>query len=709
MKWNKTPIDPASVRDLADKYGIDLLAAAVLTRRGLTEPDDLRFFFENDTRFLHNPFLLDEMGDAVERIFQAVSEGEKVHVFGDRDVDGVTSTVLMTDTLRNLGLEVSWGVPMGDASYGLTTDLYDGLVEVHTTLLVAVDCGTTNVDEIAYGMDLGVDTIVVDHHNPQDTRPPAVAIVNPKLPDSGYPFDGLCACGLVSKVRYALGFARSDLYNQTVCLLNVRPGNDSVILDVIKMENLIVVDRLTENLVPGVINIEQSRLADFLLGHQILVYEAENQERLLREAFGNAVDIHLIDVAPEFWKHFPSLKGKSLVRLKSQSRLARYGDRDPSEIDVFASLFETFVERSEEDLRSDYATTLDLVAVATLADMMPLRDENRILVNQGLRILSESPRGALRELLDRQKLLGKKLNARDIGWNVSPVINAAGRMGEPDKAVSLFLSGTDSDRSHAADAIMELNGRRRQNGDAGWDLVIGPAHDSLEKFGGRFIFVSGTGIHRGVTGILAGRLARHFKTPAAVVTLLEERAVGSLRSARGLVATELLAGCDDILSDWGGHDAAAGFHLNASDLETLEGRIRDIVPTLEMDAAEEEILSIDAELPRSRFEPGLSDMVDLLGPYGQEFPPVTFLARSVKLGGMKVIGKKDEHLRLEVESGRFKWPAVFWGGVERVGGQFHDGDIVDAVFNLGTNFFQGRETRQLTILDLAVPGTALNE
>ncbi|MCK4513669.1 MAG: DHH family phosphoesterase, partial [Spirochaetaceae bacterium] len=352
MKWSKRQVDPGLIKEFSARYKVDLLRAAIFVRRGLTDPEQLRFFFEDDLRFLHNPFLLDEMGDAVERILSAVSEGEKAHVFGDRDVDGVTSTVLMTDTLRNLGLDVSWTVPMGDAPYGLTREVVDECVAADVTLLVAVDCGTTNAKEIQYALDHGIDTIVVDHHNPQEERPPAVAIVNPKLPDSSYPFDGLCACALVSKVRYALGFAQSELYNQTICLLNVRPGNESLILDVIKMENLIEIERISENLMPGILDVEHSRLGDFLLGVQILIYDAPSQERLLRQAFGQNVDIHVIDVAPELWKRFPSLADKSLLRLRAQSRLARYGGGEPSEIDVFASLFQTFAQRKEEALQA---------------------------------------------------------------------------------------------------------------------------------------------------------------------------------------------------------------------------------------------------------------------------------------------------------------------------------------------------------------------
>ncbi len=701
MKWIKNQVDPSLVKEFSARYKVDLLTAAIFVRRGLTDPEQLHYFLEDDLRYLHNPFLLDEMADAVGRILLARSEGENVFVYGDRDVDGVTSTVLMTETLRDLGLSATWGVPMGDDPYGLTRDVIDACLHNDVTLIVAVDCGTTNVPEIAYAASLGIDTVVVDHHNPQEDRPPAVAIVNPKLPDSSYPFDGLCACGLVSKVRYALGFAQSEFFNQPLCLLNVRPGNESLILDAIKIENLVEIDRMSENLVPGILDIEHSRLGAFLTGLQILVYDAPAQERLLRQVVGRQVDVHFIDVAPELWKLFPSLANKSLLRLKSASRLARYGESPPSEIDVFASLFTTFVHRKEEALRADLESCLDLVAVSTLADMMPMRDENRILVKHGLRVMSTRPRRGLRELLDRQRLLGKSLEAKDVGWSISPVINAAGRMGEPDKSVKLLLTEDEQERAALADEVIALNAQRRQVGEEAWQTIQSQAHESFDAHGGRFVLVSSDSIHRGVTGIIAGRLSRQFRAPAAVVTIMDDRAVGSVRAARGLVATELLKQCDDLFLDWGGHDAAAGFHLEPERLPELESRLNELVKSVSLDESEEESVAVDAELPLEYLTPQLADVVALFAPFGQENPRLVFLARGLVLSDISIIGKKGEHLRLLLDSGRSKWPGVYWNAAAKIESEFSQGDRVDAVFHLGKNFYQSRESQQLTVLDLS--------
>ncbi len=705
MTWDKKPISPARVKAFAAEFGLDLLSSAIFVRRGIDERHTVQFYLEDDLRFLHNPFLFDEMTDAVQRIQQAVAEGESVFVFGDRDVDGVTSTVLMTEALLNLGLDVDWGVPMGDEPYGLTIELIDSLRSKDVTLLIAVDCGTTNVAEIAYASEAGTDTIVIDHHNPQIELPPAVALINPKMPDASYPFDGLCACALVSKVRYALGFAHTDFFNEPLCLLNARPGNDSIILDAIRIENMVEVDRISESIVPGLIDVERSRLGHFLQGIAILVYDAPAQEQLLQKAFGTNVDVNVVDVASRIWELFPSLKGRSLLRLKGESRLSRYTGREASEIDVFLSLLTTFVGRKESALLEDLYASLDLVALGTLADMMPLQDENRILVKQGLRRMSTAPRPGLRSLLERQKLLGKSLTARDVGWSISPIVNASGRMGEPDRAVRLFLTPDAGERDDLADHVANLNLQRRTVGDEAWQLVQAQARDSYEAHSGRFILVHHDSIHRGVTGIVAGRLAKQYGATTAVVSILPGRAVGSVRTARGVVVTDLLARCHDLFADWGGHDQAGGFHLQAARIAELEQRLLEVMPTFPMEEGVQPCLAIDAELTPDLLTLKLLDVVRLFAPFGQGNPPLAFLIRGLRIIDLSFIGKLQDHLRMTFDAGTSKWPAVYWGAAGQVGAAFGKGDTVDAVVNVGLNFYQGNETPQLTVLDVRrIPG-----
>ena len=253
-----------------------------------------------------------------------------------------------------------------------------------------------------------------------------MAIINPKIEDSGYPFRDLAGCGVASKLVWALLFSRSPFYNQSICLLNVRPGNDSFFIDAVKLVNLVETERISETLNPGMVGLADTRLYRFLEGEEILVYDAELQEKMLRKIFGPDTLIGLNDLKPEFEKIFPSLRGKgsTLLALREKSRLGRYEKKRPEEIDVLVNLFRSFVNRKVPALCEEFPRCLDLVALGTLADLMPLVNENRILVRKGLQILNATDRKGLRELLFLKNLLGKRIGTTDISWQLSPSINA---------------------------------------------------------------------------------------------------------------------------------------------------------------------------------------------------------------------------------------------------------------------------------------------
>ena len=223
MEWLKTELAADDVKSFADKYGCDLLFASILLRRGIQSGREIRYYLETDLRHLRNPFDIPGMEDAVERILTAKEEGEKIMVFGDRDVDGITGTVLLTDFLRRSGFDVRWQLPMGEEAYGLSIKAIEDFAADYGSLIITVDCGITNREEISRAAELGVGVIVTDHHNPPEILPDADALVNPKLPGS-YPFKDLSGCAVAYKLVSALRFAlKSEVYAQPICLLAARP------------------------------------------------------------------------------------------------------------------------------------------------------------------------------------------------------------------------------------------------------------------------------------------------------------------------------------------------------------------------------------------------------------------------------------------------------------------------------------------------------
>ncbi len=288
MVWKKSPVSSQDIRRLHEQYGLDVISSSILARRGLTSREQIKFYLESELSYLHNPFLFfDDMEEVVDRINEAVTEGEKVCVFGDRDVDGITSTALLVQELRSLSLDVSYKLPDGDEPYGLTMEGVDLVSSQNVTLIITVDCGISNFDEIAYAHSLGIDTIVLDHHISGDSLPPALAIIDPKVPGCGYPFEHLAGCGVVAKVLWALRFSKTDFYREECILLHAQPGHDTVIIQAMKIENLLVVDRVIEEINPGLIDVSKSKALEFLsAGLPIMVLDAAAELAQLRQAFG---------------------------------------------------------------------------------------------------------------------------------------------------------------------------------------------------------------------------------------------------------------------------------------------------------------------------------------------------------------------------------------------------------------------------------------
>ena len=706
MKWTKKNVSPQTVKELAVRFDLDLLAASVLARRGVTDPGELLYFLEDDPRYLHNPFLFNQMEDAVDRVLLARDEGEKVLVFGDRDADGISSTVLIYEALKSRGLDVRYRLPSEDDPYGLSLKAVEEFAADYGTLVITVDCGISNHAEIKQARELGVDVIVLDHHlHRRDELPGAVAIVNPKIEDCGYPFRDLAGCGVAYKFTRALAFAESGLYKQQVALLNVRPANDAYTLEAVRLTNLVETGRISETIVPGMVELEKTRLVPFLRDRQIFVWDGDLQKKLLAKAFGQAADVQVYDIAPEIGELIPSVRGKSLLRLREQSRIAKYSDKTAGEIDVFASLFVSFALKKTSYFGDADLEALQLVAVGTLADLMPLRNENRILVRKGIAALNAKPRAGLTELLAKLNLTGRRLVAKDLAWQLTPAINATGRMGSPETAVRLFLGQSTEERSRLAEEVIGMNQDRRRLGAESWEAVLPDARKSLEAHDGKLVFVGREDVNRGITGIIAARLSNTLRVPAIVAAFLGGGTiVGSLRSLRGYPVKALLETCSDLFIDYGGHDEAAGFSLTADKWDELTRRVSDFTKAVELDAKEESLF-IDAELPHDYMKPEIADLVERFEPYGEENGPLVFLTRDVPIASMELVGKKEQnHVKLLLDYGQHRWPALFWSAAERVDRDFSRTDRVDVVFQVGRNYWNGMEQSQLVVMDVKRTG-----
>lgn len=694
------------IQELTLKFGCDALTASILARRNVIEGPDLLFYLEDDLRYLHNPFLFRDMEDAVDRVLNAKDEGEKILIFGDRDVDGITSTTLLYQALTDLGFDVTWRVPTGNDPYGLTIEAIDAHAANWGTLIITVDCGITCVAEVAHANEKGIDVIILDHHNPQEEIPAAIAIINPKMKDSPYPFRDLAGCAVAWKFITALRFGMLELYKQQICLLNVRPANESYIIEAVKIVNMTEVDRIAETIVPGMVSISQTRLLPFLQGQQIFVWDASMQQIQLAKIFGKTAEFNFLDIAPEVTKEIPALRGMSLLKLKDLSRIARYQNKSVSELEGFLNIFITFVQRRNAVFGKRETEELQLVALGTLADLMPMKNENRILVRHGLNAINQKPRSGLVELLARQGLTGKRIGTTDLAWQISPAINATGRMGKPELAVELLISTDQGERNRLSEEVIKLNGDRKQMGSDSWAIIEPIARESFEKFNSRLVVAASADIHRGVTGIMANRLASCFHVPAIVICFMtDDTTVGSMRSSRGLNLSALLDPCADLFIDHGGHAFAAGFSLTVDKIDEFMSRIERISANLVFpDSAGDEQLDIDAELPHAYLTPALLELTDRFEPYGEGNEQLIFMTKKMKVIAADIMGKTEkQHLKLTFDCGKHKWPAIFWQEAERLNRDFSVGDYVDAVFQVSRNTFNGAEIPQMILQDIQRP------
>jgi single-stranded-DNA-specific exonuclease len=712
MNWEKKDILPEKVKEISAKYGCDLLTASILTRRGITSGPAIKFFLEEDERYLHNPFELPGMEDAVERILAAKEEGEKVLVFGDSDVDGITGTVLLTEYLEGMGLDVSWRIPGADDPYGLSLEAVEEFAAAYGTLIITVDCGISRLDEIRRANELSVDVIVTDHHEPREELPDALAVIDPKLKDTTYPFKDLSGCAVAFKLVTALRFAQnSGLYNQPMCLLNTRPLNDAWIVEAAKMRNLVIIGTVTETVVPEKLHISDTRLPAFLEGQQILVWDAPLQKRVLAKLFGTGVEIGMLDVAPEIGRTIPPVAGKSLLRIKELSAVAKYSDREASELDVFANLFISYAHK-KENRESAEAYETQLAALGTIADIMPLLDENRIIVRSGVRSLTPSaggkgPKPGISELLDKLELSGGHFDVKDVAWKVCPAINAGRRMGSPEKAAALFFEKKSALRDKLADELVAMNKQRKQLEEEIWREMEPMAHKSLSELSEKITLVYGEEINKGVTGLIAQRAVRRFNVPAVAVSFSDGAYTGSIRSARGFNIGSLLEQCNDLFIDSGGHEFAGGFSLIPENWELFRERLKNVSLSMELAEDREEGVLIDAELPLEYLTPDILNLVDRFAPYGKDNEPLVFLAKRLLVEDLSLIGKSEsKHLKMTLATGKHKWPALYWDAAERViNKEFDKGDYVDAVFTITRDWYKGIATPQMMISDLKKAGS----
>ena len=574
FRWPEPPPLDDAVRRLAAGLGVAPLVAQCLVNRGHGEPAAAARFLRPQLKNLSDPFLLPDMAVAVDRLVQARERGERLVVFGDYDVDGVSSSALLLEGMGRLGWKLDAYLPHRmDEGYGLSADGAANCLErFPTNLLLAVDCGSTAVETIAWLRERGVDVVVVDHHQVSEPLPPAVALVNPKKrgtgngergEDADSAFEELCSVGLSFKLLHAL-----------------------------------------------------------------------------------------------------TKRGRELGWPEAQAM----------------------------DIR-DY---LDLVALGTIADLVPLTGENRILVSAGLPRLTETKRPgliALKEVAGIEDAVG----VRDVGFGLGPRLNAAGRLENADESLKLLLAPSTKIAFPIAESLDSRNQERQRIEKEIVRQVIGAVKARFNPETD-YVIVEGQLLwHIGVVGIVASRVLQEFYRPTFIIGGEGEAWRGSGRSIEGFDLAAALRECDDLLLKHGGHAMAAGVTVHPDRLDEFRRRLNEVArQRLSKDQLRPR-LRLDAVVPLRELTVELLDELAQLEPFGMGNSPVQVLVPGVRLAQPpKRMGKENQHVRLRVTDGTAFADAVWWNVPL-------DEPMPEGSFDLAAvpdrNEFNGRVSVQLKLLD----------
>ena len=568
MRWQVATIHSESVLQIARQLNLPPLLARLLVLRGIDTPESATRFLNPNLNQLHDPFLMAGMDAAVHRLRRGIERQEKILIYGDYDVDGTMAVVVLLTALRSLGAAVDAHVPhrLTDG-YGMRKSVIEQAAAQSYAVVLSVDTGIREHEVIDRARELGVDCIVTDHHLPDDSLPPACAILNPRRKDCGYPEKNLCGAGVAFKLAQAL------------------LGKDGTG----------VTDRM----------------------------------------------------------------------------LMSY---------------------------------LKIVAIGTIADIVPLTGENRVIAHFGLQGLLSPVNPGLEALLAVSGLAGKTITSGDVGFRIAPRLNAAGRMQNARDVIDLFTTSDAVRAREIAERLESLN-RERQRVEA---EILSHVTKFMDQHPDKrecySLVLSGEGWHRGVIGIVAQRVVELYHRPTLVIGIEDGIGQGSARSIAGFHLLNALTQSSDLFDRFGGHAQAAGFTLPASRIGELETRLEAYCRSVLQPHDLEPALRVDAEINLDEAYGGLFDELRRLEPYGFGNPTPTFVARNARLlESPRVL--KEKHLKLRVAQGAQSFDALGWGWAGRCG-PLASGQKMDLAFALDENNFQGRKSMQLILKDLKVDGVS---
>ncbi|NLI75164.1 MAG: single-stranded-DNA-specific exonuclease RecJ [Candidatus Riflebacteria bacterium] len=681
--WKVLETPEAEIAALHATTDIPPVLLRIMWNRGLRDPVAIERFFEPRARSLTSPYLLDGIPQAVHRILQAVEREESIRVYGDRDVDGITSTVLMVETLRELTRKVDFTVPVIEDGYGLNRDYLDVAKRDGVGLIITVDCGISNLAEVEYARSLGIDVIVTDHHEPPSALPQAVAIIDPKLPGSPAAQRDMAGVGVAQKLALAVVLAQAKDLARPLIAIDFQ-GEEVDVVRFTPREGFSQVKHLHPQ----------------TLAHSQLLFFSPEEREALTEVL-------------------PGVKGGSPLFISRLARTCTPEHGAPAK-DAIADdmripadcqgarrlivMYLKFLEAMEPQVKAMWQRSLDVLTVGTVADMVPLRGENRTLAQMGLKFASNTKRGGLQQLYIQLGWKKKRISERDISFNIAPILNSSGRLRSAELAIHLLTTESATRAKELAEELFQLNLERKRLGEECYRQVKEHLLAQNDVTRARILVVNAPQPNQGVTGIVATRLMLDFCRP--VIVLLEDHGkyLGSARSYKSINIMNALHTCSHLLEKYGGHVGAAGLTLPKDRIEEFRRCLAAYASTAITDADLQAEWVIDAPLPVDQVDETFLEDLLRFAPFGIENPQPLFLARGAAFYEVRKVGESKNHLRFKFRKSSGK--AVYGIGFN-LGGLL-DQDVVtdgtcDVVFAVEPNEYNGVRSAQIVVSDVIFP------
>ena len=558
-KWTLKHKGKVKETDLSKKINISPEISQILNNRGINNEKDAEIFMNPSLEYLRDPFLMKDMDKAVKRIKKAIENNDNIYIYGDYDVDGVSSTSILYIYFKSINYPVKYYIPNRlEEGYGINEEAIRKISSDNCNLIITVDCGITSVKEVEIANELGIDVIITDHHECQSEIPNAYAIVNPKQVDCNYPFDMICGCGVAFKLIQAL--------------------------------------------------------------------------------------------------------------------------------------------TDKEEFKTSMYKYLEIVTLATICDIVPLVDENRIIVKNGLKLMKEGNNLGLRELIKVCGIEANKIGSSHIGYSVGPRINASGRLGYSYLGVQLFTTDSQEEAKEIANILESKNIERQMIESKMYkEAEEVMANDESYK-DDKVLVIAHEGWQHGVIGIVASKLTEKYYKPTVLLTIEGDEATGSARSIKGFSIFEALESCKDLMNKFGGHDQAAGLALNRNNIMELKERINKIA---DYSLSEEDLIEnikVEYELEEDSANLNLVDDLHKLEPFGMSNPSPRFIMRDLLLTNVYKMGKNKQHLKIIVEDKKAYECVGF--NMSYLADNFEIGDKIDILFQLDENNFNNERKVQFLLKDI---------